>query len=119
MSESLSPNEPQSIEESPAPDFVTVAAVGDITEGKGKAVKFEGKEVAVFRIGEEFFAISNVCPHYGAQLCEGFVRNATVMCPWHGWQFDLKTGKGVNYPSQSVKSYAVKVEEGEIKIAAL
>lgn len=119
MSESLSPPEQNSPEESPAPEFVSVAAVNDIAEGKAKTVKVDGKEVAVFHIGEEFFAISNICPHYGAQLCEGFVRNATVMCPWHGWQFDLKTGQGVNYPSQSVKTYAVKVEAGEIKIAAL
>ena len=103
-------------EAAPSPEFVTVAAATDFAEGKGKSFKVEGKEVAVFRIGEEFHAISNSCPHYGAQLCEGFVRNATVMCPWHGWQFDIKTGKSMTMPGRDVKSFKVKVEDGQVKI---
>ncbi len=104
-------------EDAPVPEFVTVAAATDFTEGKGKSFKVEGKEVAVFLLDEEFHAISNSCPHYGAQLCEGFVRNATVMCPWHGWQFDIKTGKGMTMPGRDVKSFAVKVEDGQVKVA--
>ena len=103
----------------PVPEFVTVAAATDFAEGKGKSFKVEGKEIAVFLIGEEFHAISNSCPHYGAQLCEGFVRNGTVMCPWHGWQFDVKTGKSMTMPGRDVKSFAVKVEDGQVKVATL
>ena len=101
----------------PVPEFVTVAPATDFAEGKGKAFKVEGKEVAVFRIGEEFHVISNACPHYGAQLCEGFVRNGTVLCPWHGWQFDIKTGKGMTMVGRDVKSFEVKVEDGQVKVA--
>ena len=101
----------------PIPEFVTVAEAADFSESQGKAFKVEGKEVAVFRIGEEFHAISNSCPHYGAQLCEGFVRNGTVICPWHGWQFDIKSGKGMTMIGRDVKSFAVKVEDGQVKVA--
>lgn len=102
-----------------SPDFVAVAAVEDIADGKAKSVTLNDKEIALFRIGDEFYAIDNACPHYGSQLCEGVVRDATVACPWHGWRFDLKTGKGLTVTGRDVQSYAVKVEAGQVKIAAL
>ncbi len=99
-----------------APEFHPVAAAEDFADGKGKSVSVDGKDIAVFRIGEEFFAIGNQCPHYGAELCQGYVRSTTVMCPWHGWQFDLKTGKGLTVSGCDVESFQVKVEDGTVKV---
>ena len=121
MTESTEPESPslEVAEEPVAPEFFDVAAVEEFADGKGKSFNVEGKDVAVFKIGDEFHAIGNACPHYGAMLCDGYVRNETVMCPWHGWQFDLKTGKGMTIPGMDVKSFPVKVEDGKVKVAAI
>ena len=100
-----------------ASEFFKVAAVEELPDGKSKSISVGGKEIAVFRIGEEYFAIANECPHYGAELCDGYIRGETVMCPWHGWQFDLKTGKGLTVSGVDVEKFEVKIEDGEIKVS--
>lgn len=97
-------------------ELVPVAAAGEIPDGKARQITVADKEIAVFRIGDEYFAIGNECPHYGASLCDGYVREATVMCPWHGWQFDLRTGKGLTVSGCDVESFTVKVEDGTVKL---
>lgn len=77
-----------------------------------------GKEIALFRKGDQIYAIDAACPHRsgpldGAALEEDFI----VTCPWHGWRFDIRTGKSPTHPGQ-VSCYAVKVENGEIKVSA-
>lgn len=101
-----------------AQEFETVATFDELADGKGKGVAVAGRDIAVFRIGDECFAIANECPHYGAELCQGYVREATVMCPWHGWQFDLKTGKGLTVSGCDVDSFEVKIEDGNVKVRA-
>jgi nitrite reductase (NADH) small subunit len=78
----------------------------------------EGKSIAVFHQPDGIFAIDNLCPHRGAPLQEGFVSDGVVTCPWHQWQFDLKTGAGISIPGARVKSYPVRVEDGDILVAA-
>jgi nitrite reductase (NADH) small subunit len=96
------------------PVTIEVAPVAEIEDGHSKLVEVRGEEVAVFRIGDDFFAIANECPHHGASLCEGYVREKTVTCPWHGWQFDLQTGAGLTVPGMDAQSYAVQVKEGRV-----
>ena len=50
-------------------------------------VVVNGRHVALFRLGDEFFAIDNLCLHRGGPLCEGFIDNDVVTCPWHGWSY--------------------------------
>lgn len=96
--------------------FVTVAERDAVTPGMGHRVIFEDKEIALFRVGEEIFAIDNECPHYGAQLCHGSLHNNSVACPWHWWQFSLTDGKCLTVPGMDVKSYPVRVEGNEIQV---
>jgi len=73
-------------------------------------------EVAVFKIDGAVFAIGNVCPHqHTALLHDGFVENGCVVCPAHGWMFDIRTGKQPS-GSRGVNSYPVIVEDGEVYI---
>jgi nitrite reductase (NADH) small subunit len=95
-------------------EIIAVAAVEEIKDGHSKIAEVRGEEVAVFRIGDDFFAIANECPHHGASLCEGYLRDKTVTCPWHGWQFDLQTGAGLTVPGMDAESFEVKVEEGQV-----
>ena len=70
-----------------------MADAGQLVEGKAIAVEIEGRPVALFRIGEEIYALDNVCPHAGARLDQGRVANGVVSCPLHGAKFELATGR--------------------------
>ena len=67
--------------------FVKVGSIEDFSSGLGKRVTVEGRQVALFRLGDEFFALDNMCLHRGGPLCEGFIENNVVTCPWHGWSY--------------------------------
>lgn len=73
--------------------YVPAARVGEIEEGRGRAVAVEGREIAIFNLGGEFHAIDNTCPHRGASLGEGRLEGEEVVCPAHGWRFNVKTGR--------------------------
>jgi len=96
--------------------FVTVAQSDALREGAGKCVKVGTQEIALFRVGDEFYAIDNACTHYGAALCHGMVQGHKVACPWHCWQFDMTSGKCLTVPGRDLKSYPVRVEAGEVQI---
>jgi NAD(P)H-dependent nitrite reductase small subunit len=97
--------------------WTVVAQADELRDGASKAVTVGSNEIALFRQGEEYYAVVNECAHYGAPLCGGLVRNGAVMCPWHGWQFDLKTGECRSAPGCDIEAFEVKVEDGAVKIA--
>ncbi len=87
----------------------------DFREGLGKLVRIKGKEIAVFRIKDEFYAIDNECSHEGGPLCEGEVEDHKVICPWHGAEFDLKSGKVLRLPAtKDLKTYRVILKGEEV-----
>lgn len=96
--------------------YVTVAQSDAIQDGSSKCVVIDNKEIALFRVGGEFYAIDNECPHYGAQLCYGMTHEKVVACPWHWWQFDITSGKCLTVPGMDIKSYKVRLEDGEVQI---
>jgi len=106
-----------------------VAKITDVKEGKGTLVEVAGREIALFNVNGEYFGISNRCPHGGASLCKGtivglaesdepgkyeLVRHGEMLkCPWHGWEFDIRTGRSWCDPARTkTKSYQVSVESG-------
>jgi nitrite reductase/ring-hydroxylating ferredoxin subunit len=109
-----------------------VAETDDITEGQSKIVNVEGRSIGIYRIDGEYYALHNRCPHEGAQLCKGPVCGTTlpsnvyeyefgrkgelVRCPWHGWEFEIKTGKSVFDEKVRTRSYKVQVDDGKIGI---
>jgi 3-phenylpropionate/trans-cinnamate dioxygenase ferredoxin subunit len=107
-----------------------VAPVSEIAPGQRKIVTIAGRSIGVFNVGGEFHALINRCPHEGAPLCIGFVlgrftadrpgeyrlerRGEMLRCPWHGWEFDIKTGQSWCHPeSVKARTYAVEVVPGE------
>lgn len=94
--------------------FVKVAKIPEIPVNSGKCFKVEEVPVAVFNIDGTFYAIHNICSHAGGPLADGFLDGTTVMCPWHGWAFDVTTGNLGGMDKGGVASYPVKVEDDEI-----
>ena len=96
---------------------IEVAKVSDIALGTAKQVEVDGEMIAIFNVDGEFFAINDCCTHAQASLSEGTIENKTVTCPWHGAQFDLKTGKNLTMPAPTpVQTYQLKIEGDAIKI---
>ncbi|MEA2871807.1 MAG: hypothetical protein QOH67_1783, partial [Hyphomicrobiales bacterium] len=106
-----------------------VAPVEDIPPGHRKLVAVNGRAVVVFNLGGEFFALNNRCPHKGGSLCEGKQtgliqssepgeyrysrRGEIIRCPWHSWEFDIRTGQSWCDPQRlRTRRYAVSVEKG-------
>jgi len=91
-------------------NFVRVAAVSEIPSGQGKTVEVQGKQVAVFNHDGSFYAIDNVCKHRGGPLGEGELDGKNVICPWHGWMYDVTSGECLDDPECAVERFEVKVE---------
>jgi len=93
-----------------------VGKVDEIPEGKGIAVQAGRRTIAVFRVGQEFFAVHNTCPHKGASLVDGTVvcEHKVVRCPWHHWNWSLESGRIEFDPSQGIRTYEVAVDGDEV-----
>jgi nitrite reductase/ring-hydroxylating ferredoxin subunit len=87
-----------------------VARVGEIPEGQGRVVDVEGRTLALFNVGGTLYAIDNSCPHRGGPLGEGDVDGHIVLCPWHAWRWDVRTGNNANNPAVKVACYPVSVD---------
>ena len=96
--------------------FQTVAKVGDIPAGEGRAFELDGKMIAVFLIDGQYEAIDDFCPHMGASLAAGAVEAGMVICPWHAWCFKLDDGTWCDNPKIKVDVYEVLVEGDEIRV---
>ena len=106
-----------------------VGTVDEIPPGTRKIVEIAGRSIGVFNVNGEYFALLNRCPHQAGPLCKGnahgFLRSGAVgeydysrpgeivRCPWHGWEFDIRTGQSWFDPKTvRVRRYEVSVEPG-------
>lgn len=98
--------------------WIDVAEVNDLKDGSGTVVALpDGKEVALFRVDGNFYALDNNCAHMGGPLGEGEVSGKIVTCPWHHWQFDVTTGGFAVNPSESVQAaFSTRVEGSKVQI---
>lgn len=104
-----------------------VATVDELPLGARKVITVAGRSIGVFNVNGEYFALRNTCPHQGGALCEGrltgflmarvpgeydYSRQGEILrCPWHGWEFDIKTGQSWVDPEKTrVRTYPVSVE---------
>ena len=99
-------------------EFHTVARIGDIPEGEGRAFRVEGRMVAVFFVNGEYTAINDFCPHMGASLASGYVEDGAVTCPWHAWRFCVKDGTWLDSPTSKVRcdSFPLRIVGDEIQV---
>jgi len=102
------------------------ARVADIPPGRRLIVDLAGRSIGIFNVAGAFYAVRNSCPHQGGPLCLGptvglatssrpglidYTREGEILrCPWHGWEFDLATGRSIFDPTRTrVRSYAVEI----------
>lgn len=97
-------------------EYTTVARVGDIPEGQGKAFQVHDRMIAVFLEGGTYFAIDDFCPHMGASLAGGYVERGVVACPWHAWRFSVCDGTWCDNPRIKIDSFPVRVIDDEIQV---
>ena len=107
-----------------------VARVADVAPGERKLVNVRGRPIAIFNLGGEFFGLLNRCPHQGGPLCDGLLTGLIlsdepgsyrysrpgeiIRCPWHGWEFDIRTGQSWCDPDKvRVRDYKVEVASGQ------
>ena len=99
------------------PDYIAVAKTSDIPVGRGKAFTIKGRRIAVFNDDGNFRALNNTCAHAMGLLGRGRVKNGVVVCPVHGYAYDVKTGACHTDARLRVESYEVMLEDDEIKIS--
>jgi nitrite reductase (NADH) small subunit len=93
---------------------VRIASAGEVALGEGRVVDAAGRSIALFNVGGTYYATDNTCPHRGGPLGDGDLTGSIVMCPWHGWRWDVTTGANANNPAVTVACFPVTVEQGEI-----
>jgi 3-phenylpropionate/trans-cinnamate dioxygenase ferredoxin subunit len=105
-----------------------VGRVGTLPPGDRTIFEAEGRSIGIFNVAGEFYALRNSCPHQAAPLCLGSIKGMTMpsrpgeyiwsregeilRCPWHGWEFDITTGRSIFNPHRTrVKAYDVTIED--------
>jgi nitrite reductase (NADH) small subunit len=94
--------------------FVRVAKAVEIGPGKIQELDVEGQAIAVANVAGKFYAISNTCLHRGGPLGQGLLAGNVLTCPWHGWTFDVTTGKSCQNQAMGVTCYAVEVRDEDV-----
>jgi len=107
-----------------------VATTGEIAPGAKKLVTVKGREIGIFNVGGGYFALANRCPHNGGPMCEGRIsglvgssgpgnyelarKGEFLRCPWHGWEFEIRTGQSYCDPDDmKIRQFKTAVEPGE------
>lgn len=111
-----------------------VCSVEDLPRGSKRIITVGGREIGILNVEGRLFALNNLCPHAGAPLCLGDTTGTTqstgpyqvrwvsdgqvIRCPWHGWEFDLESGRTISDPPRYAKTYRIFVEDGIIVVEA-
>ncbi len=99
-------------------EWIDVVAVEFLADGEHVLAEVQGEEVAVFNIGQQFYAIENVCTHDGAEIASGELIGDELVCPRHGARFCVKTGEVKCPPAyENLRSFQVRVMDGKIQVA--
>lgn len=98
------------------PNWIRVAAVADCPPGRSLEVVAGDRVCAIFNVDGTFHALDGVCPHQGGPLGKGVLQGTTVTCPWHGWQFDVCSGRHLLSQTLVQPRFPVRVEGDSILV---
>jgi 3-phenylpropionate/trans-cinnamate dioxygenase ferredoxin component len=107
----------KTIEEDILAEYVKVTSLSELPQGSAKAVEVNGKSVALYNVDGTVYATDNTCLHQGGPLGEGFLEGDVITCPWHMWEYNVRTGENLGDPSLKVATYAVKLEGDDVLVA--
>jgi nitrite reductase (NADH) small subunit len=94
--------------------FVRAAKKSDIPAGTIRQIDLEETAIALANVDGKFYAINNTCLHESGPLADGELAGPIITCPWHGWEYDVTTGKLSNNPAEGVQCYPVEVRGDDI-----
>ncbi len=98
-------------------DWVTVAAVAELTPGTRRIIDVDDVQIAVFNLNGEFYAIEDVCTHDYAPLADAKLEGDEIICPRHGARFCIKTGAVTAPPAyEAVTTFPVRIHEGMVQV---
>jgi NAD(P)H-dependent nitrite reductase small subunit len=98
--------------------YSPVCGFNDLKHNEGKRIFLDDVEIALFKVENEIYAVSNICPHQqSAVIYDGFLEEGYVVCPAHGWMFNLKDGK-TKSGGRGLKCYDVKVIDNTVFVKA-
>lgn len=116
---------------------IFVAGVGEIADRERRVIEEAGVEIGVFRLGDEYFAWESNCPHQGGPICQGRIMNRVdevigaegrsegyrfveedvhIVCPWHGFEFNIRTGRHPGDPETRLRGFEVALRDGAIYV---
>jgi len=99
------------------PDFIKLTTESELPPvDEAKEFPCRDKTICVANVSGAFSAMDNVCLHRGGPLGQGMVEGGKVVCPWHGWAWDVRTGEAEQNPSVKIAVYPLKIENGEVMI---
>jgi naphthalene 1,2-dioxygenase system ferredoxin subunit len=100
-----------------AGNWTRVAAVSDVPEGEPVPVEVGDRQLALYRIGDEWFCTDNVCTHAFALLSDGWLEGHVIECPLHNGQFDIRTGRGLCAPiTDDLQTFPVRVDGDDLLV---
>lgn len=100
-------------------NWIDIAQTSELPEGGRLCITVEKKPLVVLNVAGQIYAIANTCPHAGRPLEEGEVRGLTITCPYHGYAYNLRNGKNLDYPDiePPVPTYPTRIEDGKVHIS--
>jgi nitrite reductase (NADH) small subunit len=96
--------------------LVTVARAEDVSPGGARVVKAGDHELALYNVDGEFYATKGQCLHLKGPLGDGDLDGPVITCPWHGWQYDVRTGENEFDRAIQLETFEVVVEDGDVKV---
>lgn len=100
--------------------FHEVCRENDLPEGGFRRAEIDGRVIVIYRLADGWYASDNACPHRGGPLAEGDLIGSEIVCPWHLWSFDVKTGVNPGSPEGReirVCTHDVKIENGAVLVS--
>ncbi|HEX5234407.1 MAG TPA: Rieske (2Fe-2S) protein [Silvibacterium sp.] len=98
-------------------EFERLMSVSELPpEGEAREVACGAKLLCIANAGGAISAMDNVCPHRGGPLGQGIVEDGKIICPWHAWAFDAKTGIATHTPDAKVDVYEIKIADEDVLV---
>jgi len=97
-------------------EWISAGKVDSILEGQPKIITHKHLEIAIFLVGNDYFALRNFCPHRGGPIAEGIISGNLVTCPYHDWTFEISTGECTLNPAACIQKFAIRLTGEEIEV---
>lgn len=97
--------------------WIDIPDAADLDNGQRRCANIDGKQIVIAKVDDAVCAFEDECPHAGLPLGEGELAGRVITCPYHGYAFDIKTGRNIDYADDpGLTCYAVRIENGNVQV---